>query len=45
MEQLPGPKRGLRDGAVHMVNNMEAVQWALELYGFKDVTIKVGQPS
>jgi len=24
-----------------MVNNIEAVQWALELYGFKDVNIKV----
>lgn len=43
MEQLPGPTRRLRDGAVHLVNNMEAVQWALELCGFKDVNIKVRQ--
>ena len=41
MEQLPGATRRLRDGALFMVNNIEAVQWALELYGFKDVSIKV----
>ena len=41
IEQLPGPTRALRDGALYMVNNMEAVQWALELYGFKNVVIKV----
>ena len=41
VEQLPGPTRRLRDGALYMANNIEAVQWALELYGFKDVTIKV----
>ena len=45
IEQLPGPTRRLRDGAVHLVNNMEAVQWALELYGFKGVNIKVRQCS
>jgi hypothetical protein len=28
-----------------MADNMEAVQWALELYGFKDVAIKVRQVS
>ena len=39
--QLPGPTRALRDGALYMVNNIEAVQWALELYGFKNVVIKV----
>ena len=42
IEQLPGPTRALRDGALYMANNMEAVQWALELYGFKNVVIKVG---
>ena len=41
IEQLPGPTRRLRDGALYMANNIEAVQWALELYGFKDVCIKV----
>lgn len=41
IEQLPGPTRALRDGALYMVNNREAVQWALELYGFKNVVIKV----
>ncbi|CAL5229386.1 g12700 [Coccomyxa viridis] len=41
VEQLPGPTTRLRDGALYMANNIEAVQWALELYGFKDVTIKV----
>ena len=41
IEQLPGPTRALRDGALYMVNNIEAVQWALELYGFKNVVIKV----
>lgn len=41
MGQLPGPTRRLRDGALYMVNNTEAVHWALELYGFKDVSIKV----
>ena len=41
ISQLPGPTRRLRDGALFIVNNVEAVQWALELYGFKDVHIKV----
>ena len=44
IEQLPGPTRQLRDGALYMANNIEAVQWALELYGFKDVIIKVCCP-
>ena len=44
IEQLPGPTRRLRDGALYMANNIEAVQWALELYGFKDVIIKVSGP-
>lgn len=41
VQQLPGPTRRLRDGALYMANNIDAVQWALELYGFKDVVIKV----
>ena len=41
IEQLPGPTRAVRDGALYMANNMEAVQWALELYGFRSVAIKV----
>lgn len=41
IQKLPGSVRRLRDAAVYMVNNVDAVQWALEFYGFRDISIKV----
>ncbi|CAL8465005.1 g4540 [Coccomyxa elongata] len=41
IDNLPGSTRRLRDAAVYMVNNVDAVQWALEFYGFRDVEFKV----
>ena len=41
IDDLPGSTRRLRDAAVYMVNNVDAVQWALEFYGFRDVEFKV----
>jgi hypothetical protein len=44
INKLPGSVRRFRDAAVYMVNNIDAVQWALEFFGFRNVGIKVGVP-
>ena len=38
--QLPPAARQLRDAAAYMVANSLVVQWALEVYGFREVSIK-----
>ena len=40
IERLPAHARGLRDAAVYMVANSLVLQWALEIYGFREVSIK-----
>ena len=41
IRQLPPAARKLRDAAAYLVQHSMVVQWALELHGFQDVSIKV----
>ncbi len=45
IERLPARARRLRDAAVYMVANSLVLQWALEIYGFRDVSIKARAPA
>lgn len=41
IRQLPPAARKLRKAAAYLVQHSMVVQWALELHGFQDVSIKV----
>ena len=44
IRQLPPAARKLRKAAAYLVQHSMVVQWALELHGFQDVSIKVIAP-
>lgn len=39
LAHLPEKLRNLRDAALFIERNADAVQWALEIYGFRDVRL------
>lgn len=40
IDGLPAKARALRDAAVYGLRQREALAWALELLGFRDVCVK-----